>query len=348
MSYLKGYSHLLHVENLRTYFFLEKGVLHAVDGVELWVDSGETLGIVGESGCGKSVTALSIIRLISPPGRIVDGKVLFNGIDLLSLKEKEIRKIRGREISMVFQEPLTSLNPVFTIGYQIGEVIKVHKGGSKKEIEERTVELLRMVGIPSPEKRLRSYPHELSGGMQQRVMIAMAIACHPALLIADEPTTALDVTIQAQILDLLISLKEKIGMSIIFITHDLGVVAGIAERVAVMYAGRIVELASTETLFSNPLHPYTIGLFECLPSIKKEKGELKSISGSIPDSINLPSGCKFHPRCLKSSKICAEKEPSLQEVYPGHWVRCHKSSPKKDFIKGITHVFKRWTSSQNY
>jgi oligopeptide/dipeptide ABC transporter ATP-binding protein len=317
---------LLKIQDLKTYFFTEEGVAKAVDGVSLSLQEKETLALVGESGCGKSVTALSVLRLIpDPPGKIVGGNILFNGINLLELTEKEMRKIRGNKISMIFQEPLTSLNPVFRVGNQIAEAIQLHQRLHKKNAWEKSVEMLKLVGIPSPEKRVKDYPHQLSGGMRQRVMIAMALSCHPQLLIADEPTTALDVTIQAQILDLISSLKEKLGMALLLITHDLGVVAETAQTVAVMYAGRIVEYADVKELFSNPLHPYTQGLLHSLPRINldgKEKTRLEAIPGTIPPILNLPEGCKFSTRCPQVFDLCREAEPALKEVRKNHFVRC--------------------------
>ncbi|MGD8474027.1 MAG: ABC transporter ATP-binding protein, partial [Anaerolineae bacterium] len=288
---------ILDVRDLKTYFYTEDGVVKAVDGVDLHVRRGEVLGLVGESGCGKSVTSFSILRLVGIPGRIVDGAILFEGEDLLKLPDAGMRTIRGNRISMIFQQPTSCLNPVFKVGAQIAEVLDVHQQFSKEENRQRVVELLQTVGIPEPDKRVNCYPHELSGGMAQRVMIAMALACTPELLIADEPTTALDVTIQAQVLDLLITLRREIGTSIILITHDLGIVAETCERVAVMYAGRIVEEADVETLFANPLHPYTAGLIGSVPVLGQIKDRLQVIPGSVPNLIDLPGGCKFAPRC---------------------------------------------------
>jgi len=317
---------LLKIRDLKTYFFTEEGVAKAVDGVSFSLQERDTLALVGESGCGKSVTALSILRLIpDPPGKIVGGSVLFQGVNLLELSENEMRKIRGNKISMVFQEPLTSLNPVFQIGDQIAEAIQLHQGLKKKKAWEKSVEMLTLVGIPSPEKRVKDYPHQLSGGMRQRVMIAMALSCHPLLLIADEPTTALDVTIQAQILDLINRLKEELGMSLLLITHDLGVVAETAKTVAVMYAGRIVEYANVTELFHNPLHPYTQGLLNSLPRLNldtKEKCRLEAIPGTIPPILHLPKGCKFSTRCPKVFDSGREAEPELKEVKENHFVRC--------------------------
>jgi peptide/nickel transport system ATP-binding protein/oligopeptide transport system ATP-binding protein len=317
---------LLKIENLKTYFFTEEGVAKAVDGVSLSLQERETLALVGESGCGKSVTALSILRLIpDPPGKIVAGSILFEGINLLELSEKEMRKIRGNKISMIFQEPLTSLNPVFRVGDQIAEVIKLHQQLNKKEAWRKSIEMLKLVGISSPEKRIKDYPHQLSGGMRQRAMIAMALSCHPQLLIADEPTTALDVTIQAQILDLINVLKDELGMALLLITHDLGVVAETAKTVAVMYAGKIVEYADVKELFRNPLHPYTQGLLHSLPRINgdgKEKPRLEAIPGTVPPLLSLPQGCKFSTRCPRVNDRGREAEPPLKKVRANHFVRC--------------------------
>ncbi len=311
---------LLQVLDLHTSFFTEGGELKAVRGVTFSVREGEALGIVGESGCGKSVTALSIMRLVPDPGRIVKGKVIFRDKDLLELPEEEMRRIRGREIAMVFQEPMTSLNPVFTIGSQIAEAIETHHRLERKEIKKRVIEALARVGIPSPERRYNDYPHQLSGGMRQRVMIAMALACKPSLLIADEPTTALDVTIQAQILDLLLHLREEFGMSMILITHDLGIVAETVQKVLVMYAGEVVEYGRVEDIFTDPLHPYTVGLLKAIPSIESRKG-LEPIPGTLPDLKKPIKGCAFKERCLERVARC-EEDPDLKEVTRGHWVRC--------------------------
>ena len=317
---------LLEVKNLRTYFYTESGVVRAVDGVDFEVYPGEVLGIVGESGCGKSVTSLSIMRLIGQPGKIVEGEVTFNGTKLLDLPESEMVKVRGNSISMIFQQPQSALNPVFRAGEQIGEVLNIHQDLGKEAGQKRAIELLKMVGIPEPERRADAYPHELSGGQAQRVMIAMALACVPDLLIADEPTTALDVTIQAQILDLMRNLRENIGTSIILITHDLGVIAEMAERVAVMYAGQIVEQTDVRTLFKEPLHPYTQGLIGSIPILGKIKERLDVIPGSVPNLINMPPGCRFAPRCRarveNNLTICTEKEPDLINTKQGHLVRC--------------------------
>jgi oligopeptide/dipeptide ABC transporter ATP-binding protein len=314
---------LLDLKNLKTYFYIEDGVVKAVDGVDFEIYPGETLGIVGESGCGKSVTSLSIMRLIpEPPGKIVDGEIIFNGKDLTKLSQSEMRKIRGNDISMIFQEPMTSLNPVYTIGDQISEAIILHKRVSKSEAMRQSIEMLKKVGISLPEQRVHEYPHQLSGGMRQRVMIAMALSCDPQLLIADEPTTALDVTIQAQILELMNSLKDKFNMSIMMITHDLGVIAEIADRVAVMYAGKIVEYTDVKTLFANPKHPYTWGLMNSIPRMDKEVEKLEVIPGIVPSPLNFPEGCKYHTRCPLADEKCRREEPEILEVEEGHQVRC--------------------------
>jgi len=316
---------LLKIRNLHTYFYTDDGVAKAVDGVDLELAEGGTLGVVGESGCGKSVTALSVMRLIpDPPGKIVQGKILFDRKDLLSLSEAEMRKIRGRSISMIFQEPMTSLNPVFQIGDQISEVLTLHEGLSKKEAWNRSVEMLRMVGIPAAERRVTEYPHQLSGGMRQRAMIAMALACSPKLMIADEPTTALDVTIQAQILELINRLQREKGMSVILITHNLGVIAETAQMVAVMYAGRVVEYTDVRILFGTPQHPYTQGLLKSIPRLDQahsKKAKLEAIPGLVPSLLDLPPGCKFSNRCKYVFEKCIQ-EPPLEEVASGHFVRC--------------------------
>jgi len=320
---------LLEIKNLKTYFYTEDGIVKAVDGVDLVVYPGEVLGLVGESGCGKSVSFLSVMRLISQPGKITEGEIIFDGQDLLKLTETEMTHMRGNRISMIFQQPQTALNPVFKVGDQIAEVLKIHQEMGKETGLLRAVELLKMVGIPEPEKRANAFPHELSGGMAQRVMIAMALACVPELLIADEPTTALDVTIQAQILDLMRGLQQKVGASVVLITHDLGVVAEMAERVAVMYAGRIVEQADVKTLFDSPRHPYTQGLMGSIPILGKIKERLEVIPGTVPNLVNLPPGCRFAPRCKArleyQLQICTEVEPDLipvSPVSPVHLVRC--------------------------
>ena len=317
---------LLEVKGLKTYFYTEDGVVRAVDGVSFEVYPGEVLGLVGEFGCGKSVTSLSIMRLISKPGRIDEGQILLDGENLLELPEDEMIKVRGNRISMIFQQPQTALNPVFKVGDQLAEVLDVHQDLGKEAGWKRAIALLKMVGVPDPERRVEAYPHELSGGMAQRVMIAMALACVPELLIADEPTTALDVTIQAQILDLMRDLRREMGTSVILITHDLGVVAEMAERVAVMYAGEIVEQTDVNSLFDQPLHPYTQGLIGSIPILGEIKEKLDVIPGSVPNLVNLPPGCRFAPRCQARFKynctICAEVKPELEEVKPGHSVRC--------------------------
>jgi len=320
---------LVEIRNLRTHFYTEDGIVPAVDGVNLYIKRGETLGVVGESGCGKSVTSLSIMRLIpNPPGKIVGGEILFQGEDLLKKSEAEMRKIRGNEISMIFQEPMTSLNPVYTIGDQIAEAIQLHQGLSRKEAMAKAVEMLRLVGIPLPERRVREYPHQLSGGMRQRVMIAMALSCNPKLLIADEPTTALDVTIQAQILELMKKLKKELGMAIMLITHDLGVVAEMCERVVVMYGGKVVEEADVVSLFKNPLHPYTEGLLRSIPRLDQETEKLHVIEGVVPNPLHMPKGCRFHPRCPYATDKCREAQPELEQVAPGRFVACFLSADR--------------------
>jgi oligopeptide/dipeptide ABC transporter ATP-binding protein len=321
-----GRENILEVASLKTYFFTEDGVVKAVDGVDFEVKRGEIMGLVGESGCGKSVTSFSIMRLIGMPGKIVEGDITFDGQDLLGLPESEMTHIRGNRISMIFQQPTGCLNPVFKVGDQIAEVLDIHQSLGKEAGWERAVELMQMVGIPEPEKKAHAYPHELSGGQAQRVMIAMALACIPELLIADEPTTALDVTIQAQILDLMRDLQSKMDTSIILITHDLGVVAEMVDRVAVMYAGRIVEETDVKTLFQDPRHPYTVGLIASVPVMGVVQEQLATIPGSVPNLIDLPPGCKFAPRCAARVEneltICTEEEPKLRPVAPGHTVRC--------------------------
>ncbi|GED69564.1 peptide ABC transporter ATP-binding protein [Brevibacillus reuszeri] len=314
---------ILEVRNLQTHFFTDDGVSKAVDGVDFSLNKGETLGLVGESGCGKSITSLSILRLIaSPPGKIVGGEIIFKGQNLVIKTEYEMRSIRGNEISMIFQEPMTSLNPVYTVGEQIAEVFRLHQKMGRKEAWEKAVEMLRLVGIPSPEKRATQEPHELSGGMRQRVMIAMALACRPEILIADEPTTALDVTIQAQILELMKKLQEEMGMSTIMITHDLGVVAETCDRVAVMYAGKVVEYTTAKNLFANPKHPYTVGLMNSLPRLDEDVEELQAIKGNVPSPFNMPQGCRFAPRCPHATQLCHDKLPELLEQEDGSKVRC--------------------------
>jgi oligopeptide/dipeptide ABC transporter ATP-binding protein len=318
--------HLLEVRGLKTYFYTEAGVVKAVDGVDFFVEPGEVLGLVGESGCGKSVTSFSIMRLVGTPGKIVEGEILFEGRDLLKMSENEMTSMRGNRISMVFQQPQSSLNPVFMVADQVAEVLQIHQNLEKKNSWDRAVELLRLVGIPDPERKAKAYPHEMSGGQAQRVMIAMALALNPQLLIADEPTTALDVTIQAQILDLLRDLRTTMGTSVILITHDLGVISEMANRVAVMYAGRIIEQADTLSLFDKPLHPYTQGLIASIPVLGKVTDRLDVIPGNVPNLVNLPPGCRFASRCRSRVQygltVCTEKEPELIEVLPKHLVRC--------------------------
>jgi len=316
-------SPLLEVRSLSTHFFTEEGVIRAVENVTFEIHSGEILGLVGESGCGKSVTGLSILKLIPiPPGKIVSGEILFDGKRLLELEEKEMEKVRGNEISMIFQEPMTSLNPVFSIGDQIMEAILLHQGGSKTEARRRTIEILDRVRIPSPETRIDAYPHQLSGGMRQRAMIAMALSCQPKLLIADEPTTALDVTIQAQVLHLLKEIQREMGMAVMLITHDLGVVAEIADRVAVMYAGRILEYGPSEAIFQQVRHPYTKGLLNSIPLLEEKRKRLNAIPGQVPNPMDLPVGCKFHPRCYLMIEECKKEEPPLFQVNGDHFSRC--------------------------
>ena len=321
---------LLTVEGLKTYFFTSQGTAKAVDGVSFDVKDGETLGIVGESGCGKSVTGLSILGLITdPPGRIIEGRVLFQGEDLLGYSEHQMARIRGKQISMIFQEPMTSLNPVFSIGFQLSEMFRLHMGLEKKEAMERSIEMLRLVHIPSPEKRIHEYPHELSGGMRQRAMIAMALSCNPHLLIADEPSTALDVTIQAQILELMDELKRKLGMAVILITHDLGIVANTVERILVMYAGKIVETGDVYSIFEDPLHPYTQGLLRAVPRIDHTSDapaeRLYEIRGVVPSLYGLPAGCNFYRRCEKREDRCKTEEPEMIEIKEGHRVSCWRA-----------------------
>ncbi|MEO3945875.1 ABC transporter ATP-binding protein [Gorillibacterium sp. CAU 1737] len=324
---------LLEVKGLKTYFYTEEGVAKSVDGIDFSLSKGKTLGIVGESGCGKSVTSLSVMRLVAEPvGRVVAGEILFDGENLLTKSEKEMERIRGNRISMIFQEPMTSLNPVFTIGNQINEVLKLHQGLSTAEATKRSIEMLRTVGIPLPEKRVHEYPHQLSGGMRQRVMIAMALACDPALLIADEPTTALDVTIQAQILELMKELKDRLGTSIMLITHDLGVVAEVADEVMVMYAGKVVEHGAVGEVFANPLHPYTLGLLASIPNIDEEVERLETIEGLVPNVYEMPAGCRFAPRCKYAMDRCVQSQPALTRAN-GHEVRCFLHS---DAVEGGT------------
>jgi oligopeptide/dipeptide ABC transporter ATP-binding protein len=331
-------SPLLEIDNLKTYFFTPAGVVKAVDGVSCSVRSGETLGLVGESGCGKSVTALSILRLVAdPPGRIVGGAIRFAGRNLLDLGQQQMEEIRGNEISMIFQEPMTSLNPLYTVGHQVSEAIALHQGLPKHKAMVRAVEMLRRVSIPEPEQRAHSYPHQMSGGMRQRVMIAMALSCNPKVLIADEPTTALDVTIQAQILELMRELQQAYGMAVVLITHDMGVVAENADRVVVMYAGRKVEEADVDDLFERPSHPYTRGLLHSIPHLDgagktdAPRARLNEIKGMVPSLMHLPAGCSFAPRCGHASDRCRASAPPLTEHWPGHWVACWHAS---DLLKG--------------
>jgi peptide/nickel transport system ATP-binding protein len=317
---------LLEIRGLKTHFSSDEGTVHAVDGVDLAVERGETLGLVGESGCGKSVTAMSVLKLIpSPPGRIVAGRILWRGRDIVPLGPQDMQRIRSKEIAIVFQEPMTSLNPVYTVGDQIAEVIRLHDGLGKRAALDRTVEMMRLVHIPNPERRIRDYPHQFSGGMRQRVMIAMALSCNPALLIADEPTTALDVTIQAQILDLLTEMKSRLGMAVLLITHAMGVVAETAQRVAVMYAGKVVEEAPVGELFAQPRHPYTQGLIRSIPRIDRaatRRSRLESIAGVVPSLVDPMPGCRFAPRCPFARAACRETVPPLREIAAGHKVAC--------------------------
>ncbi len=318
-------TNVLELKNLKTYFFTDEGVVKAVDDVSFNVEQGKTLGLVGESGCGKSVTAMSISRLVSPPGRIVGGEILLNGRNLVPLPDQEMRQVRGSQISMIFQEPMTALNPVLEVGFQIAEAVLAHESVSKREAWSRTVESMRAVSIPDPEKRARDYPHHLSGGMRQRIMIAMALVCNPELVIADEPTTALDVTIQAQILELLDSLRQKYNLSLILISHDLGVIAEVAETVAVMYAGKIVEMGPAMGVFHNPRHPYTQGLLQSVPRLGSsvhKKDRLDVIEGMVPNLLHLPDGCSFAPRCHKKTVECTLSTIPLEPVSERQEVRC--------------------------
>ncbi len=318
---------LLEIKGLKTHFTTDDGILQAVDGVDISINRGETLCVVGESGCGKTVTAMSILKLIAmPPGKIVAGEIIFEGRDLVPLTSHELDDIRAKEIGFIFQEPMTSLNPVLTIGEQISESLRRHEAVTRKQALERTIEMLKLVQIPNAEGRVHHYPHQFSGGMRQRVMIAMALACRPKLVIADEPTTALDVTIQAQILDLLQDMKERLGMAVMLITHAMGVVAETAQRVVVMYAGKVVEEAGVDELFADPRHPYTQGLIRSIPRIDldaEHKTRLEAIGGSVPILINPPPGCRFAPRCKHAMSICTEQEPRLREIAPGHRMACH-------------------------
>ncbi|UPJ58160.1 ABC transporter ATP-binding protein [Bradyrhizobium sp. 192] len=318
---------LLEIKGLKTHFSTDDGILQAVDGVDISINRGETLCVVGESGCGKTVTAMSILKLIAmPPGRIAAGQIIFEGRDLVPLTSNQLDEIRAKEIGFIFQEPMTSLNPVLTIGEQIAESLRRHESVTRKQALDRTIEMLKLVQIPNAEGRVHNYPHQFSGGMRQRVMIAMALACKPKLIIADEPTTALDVTIQAQILDLLQDMKERFGMAVMLITHAMGVVAETAQRVVVMYAGKVVEEAPVDDLFSNPGHPYTQGLIRSIPRIDlaaEHKTRLEAIGGSVPILINPPVGCRFAARCKFAMNVCTEKEPLLREIAPGHRMACH-------------------------
>ena len=314
---------ILELKNLKTHFFTKHGEVPAVDGVDITVPKGKIIGIVGESGCGKSVTATSIMHLIEKPGRIVDGQVLFDGEDITYASAKEINKIRGDRMTMIFQEPMTSLNPVYTVGKQVSEAIILHQHVSKEEAKKMAIDIFEQVGIPEPEKRFKSYPHQLSGGLRQRVMIGMAMVCKPDLMIADEPTTALDVTIEAQILHLMREMQQKSGASIIMITHNLGVVAELCDEVYVMYAGKVMEHAEIHELFENPCHPYTYGLLNSIPDTQGTKERLYTIKGMVPNLLKLPQGCRFCPRCDKAMKICMTTQPELQSVGDGHEVRCH-------------------------
>jgi peptide/nickel transport system ATP-binding protein len=326
-------SALLEVKDLRTYFAADEGEFKAVDGISFSLDRGRTLGIVGESGCGKSVTSLTIMGLVpQPPGRIAGGKVLFDGADLLQLDRTQMSELRGNRLSMIFQEPMTSLNPVFTIGDQIIEGIRRHRKIGQVEARDRAIEMLRRVRIPSPERRIDEYPHKLSGGMRQRVMIAMALACDPQLLIADEPTTALDVTIQAQILELMRALRDELGTAIILITHDLGVIAELAQDVVVMYAGRIVEQVAVAGLFDDPQHPYTVGLLGSIPKLHETQERLAAIEGMVPNPTAMPQGCKFNPRCPFAIDKCRAEEPPLMEVKPGHRAACWRAPLEKNVL----------------
>jgi oligopeptide/dipeptide ABC transporter ATP-binding protein len=317
---------ILQIKNLKTYFDTWAGIVKAVDGVSLNIREGETLGLVGESGSGKSVTALSILRIVPRPGKIIDGKIIYKGENLLEKTERDLQKIRGKEIGYIFQDPATSLNPVFTIANQMTEVIRRHQNVSKEEALEKAIELLTLAEIPDPEIKIWNFPHQLSGGMKQRIAVARALSCQPSLLLADEPTTNLDVTIQAQILQLMKNLKDKLGMSMILITHDMGIVAGVADRITVLYAGRVCETADTRTIFYNPKHPYTIALLTAVPSLALRREKLAVIPGTIPNLIEPPLGCRFHPRCKYAKAECAKKIPPLEEIERGHFVACIRAS----------------------
>ena len=324
---------LLQVKDLRTYFHTEDGIVKAVDGVTFDVYAGETLGIVGESGCGKSVTSLSVMRLLDEKGEIAGGKIIFEGRDVMAIPESQMMKIRGNDMAMIFQEPMTALNPVFTIGFQIMEAILLHQDVNKEQARKMAIDMLRKVGIPEPEKRVDEYPHELSGGMRQRAMIAMALSCNPKLLFADEPTTALDVTIQAQILELMKSLQEQYGMALVMITHDLGVIAEMAQRVVVMYAGKVVEYAEVLTLFKKPRHPYTWGLMNAIPKLDEDKEVLYNIPGVVPDPLDFPDGCRFNTRCPLATDKCRKEEPPLVEVDENHTSACWYVDKLVEMIK---------------
>ncbi|MBU7000045.1 MAG: ABC transporter ATP-binding protein [Theionarchaea archaeon] len=313
---------LLEIKGLKTYFYTEDGIVRALEGIDLHIEQGETLGLVGESGCGKTVTALSVLRLVpDPPGKIIEGEILFEGVNLLALSESDMRQIRGNDISMIFQDPQSALNPVFTVDNQLREVIELHQGLDKKEARQKAIEMLDLVGIPDPEARVEDYPHQFSGGMKQRVMIAMALSCNPKMLIADEPTTNLDVTVQAQVLDMINNLRKELGTTVLLITHNLGVIAEMSDHVGVMYAGRLVEYGDADTIFHAPLHPYTIALHEAVPRVTEKKQKLGVIKGVVPNLIYPPSGCRFHPRCDFSTEVC-EKEQPKGEWVGDHYVEC--------------------------
>ena len=320
----------MEVRDLKVQFFTYGGVVQALDGVSFKVNKDETLGLVGETGCGKSVTALSTLRLVPPPGRIVEGEIILNGENLLEKTEEDMRKIRGRAIAMIFQDPTSSLNPLFTVGFQIAEPFIYHQDLKKKEAQKSAIKLLESMHIPDAERRARNYPHECSGGMRQRIMVAMALACNPSLLIADEPTTNLDVTIQAQILELMKEIQKKHHTSILWISHNLGVIAEMCDRVAVMYAGNIVEIGDVKTILCEPAHPYTRMLKECVPTANQKKGELTVIPGTVPNLISPPAGCRFHPRCREPTDTCKKENPIMVELEPGHYVSCWKYTQKND------------------
>jgi len=323
----------LNIQGLKTYFYTEAGVVKAVDGISFNIIKGETVGLVGESGSGKTVTALSVLRIVPRPGRIVEGKIEYNGQNLLEKSEDEMRKLRGDELAIIFQDPTSSLNPVYTVESQLSDIIRKHQNISKEEAREKIIDLLTMVGIPEPETRIREYPHQFSGGMKQRVAVARALACEPAILFADEPTTNLDVTIQAQVLDLMKELKKKFGMSLVMITHDMGIVADMTNRVVVLYAGRVCETADTSVLFEKPLHPYTEALLAAVPRLDVKR-VLRVIPGNIPNLIRPPTGCRFHPRCSYATENCKKAVPPLEEVEPGHFVACHEW--KNITLKGVS------------